>query len=322
MVKFSLRFWAAIGTGLIGAANHVPAQESPALNSREVVVLGQIPSTETSNRAGTESERVGPAQQPEWTTRRVFADTDIYVIPTGSFEVNQFFDSLHSRKDTPASLFETEFESGLPWRTQFDVELDYSRANGKTEYDGTLLELPHALADWGKIPLNPTINGGWRFIRDEPDAFFFRLLLADEFFRRIHFGADVTFDRQIGGERETSWELNSAVSYVVLDRSLSVGLEMRAEYEKAQADHEEGEASEGGDLGNGFEYSTSVLAGPSILYKPTASTHLSLVPLFGLTHDAPKLDVFLIFGIDFGTRGQGKDQDGAAILPLNSRARR
>jgi hypothetical protein len=85
----------------------------------------------------SESELVGPANQPEWTTRRIFAETDVYVIPTGEIEFNQFYISSHSRHEKPENLCETELEMGLPWRTQFDVEMNYSVHDGNLTYDST-----------------------------------------------------------------------------------------------------------------------------------------------------------------------------------------
>src|SRR5262245_53652534 len=67
-----------------------------------------------------ESDRVGPANQPEWTTRRAFAETDIYVIPPGEIEFNQFYVLSHPKEGKPENAFETEIEFGLPWRTQID----------------------------------------------------------------------------------------------------------------------------------------------------------------------------------------------------------
>ena len=126
----------------------------------------------------SESDLVGPANQPEWTTRRAFAETDIYVIPPGEIEFNQFYISSHPRQGKPENLFESEFEFGLPWRSQVDVEVNYSLQNGNLQHDAMLVEIPHALADWGKIPLNPTVDAGWRFNTESADAYFFRLLLG------------------------------------------------------------------------------------------------------------------------------------------------
>jgi hypothetical protein len=228
-----------------------------------------------------ESDRVGPANQPEWTTRRAFAETDIYVIPPGEIEFNQFYVLSHPREGKPENAFETEIEFGLPWRTQIDIEPNYSIEAGELRYDSTRIEVPHALANWGKIPFNPTIDGGWRFNNGEEDSFLVRLLFAEEFGEKWHFGANFGYEQQVGGERETEYEINAALSYVAMDRKLAIGAEFLAEFE---SDDEEN--------------SSEVLLGPSILYKPTRDIHLAFVPLFGLTHDAPVAELFFIVGID------------------------
>lgn len=250
----------------------------------------------------SESERVGPANQPEWTTRRAFAETDIYVIPSWEIEFNQFYVSSHGRHGKPEHQFESEFEFGLPWRTQVDVEPNYSVQGGKLRYDSTRIEVPHALADWGKIPLNPAIDAGWRFRSEEDDSFLFRLLLAEELGKRWHFGGNLGFEQQVGGERETEYEINAAVSYVAKDLRLTVGAEVLVEYETSEEERS----------------STTVMLGPTVLYKPTRNTHIGLVPLIGVTSDAPAAQVFLIFGIDFepaswrgfGKGGSGKQERG------------
>jgi len=230
----------------------------------------------------SESDRVGPANQPEWTTRRVFAETDIYVIPSGEIELNQFYVLSNPREGKAEHTFETEIEIGLPWRTQLDVEPNYSIEGGNLRYDSTRIEVPHALADWGKIPFNPTVDAGWRFNNGEADAFLFRLLLAEEFGEKWHLGGNFGFEQQVGGERETEYEINAALSYAAIDRKLAIGAELLGEFESDNED----------------ERSTEVLLGPSILYKPTRDIHLGFVPLFGLTHDAPVAELFFIVGID------------------------
>ncbi len=260
----------------------------------------------------SESDLVGPAKQPEWTTRRVFAETDIYVIPPGAIEFNQFYVPTVPRSGTMEHAFESELEFGLPWRTQFDVELNYSVTNGRLRYDSTRVEIPHALANWNEIPLNPTIDGGWRVQTDEADAFFFRLLLAEEFGPRVHFGANLTYDRQVGDEHETSYEFSMALSYVVKDSKLAVGMEALFEYETKQGD----------DPDEGSIHSTSAMIGPSLLYKPTRNTHVGLVTLFGVTHDAPAMQAFVLFGMDFEPFGGGKsgkggdDHDAGGFQPV------
>ena len=282
------------------------ADAAPPVRLEPVNVVGKPLSL---HDVDSEADRVGPANQPEWTARRAFGETDIYVIPSGEIEYNQFYISSHPRHGKPENLFESEFEFGLPWRTQFDVELNYSANNGRGRYDSTLLELPHAIADWGKIPFNPAIDGGWRFSTEESDSYFARLLLAEELGKRFHFGMDLAFERQVRGELETDYELTAALSYVAIDQKLTIGMELLVEYETSrELDGDEVE----------HEYSTSVMMGPLLLYKPTRNTHLALESQFGLTHDAPSVGVFLIFGIDLepfagrdsASRESGADQGG------------
>ena len=150
----------------IGSASPALAQTNASVSHgvlETVHVTGKFPSL---HDVASESDLVGPANQPEWTTRRAFAETDIYVIPTGEIEFNQFYILSNPRQGKPEHQFESEFEFGLPWRTQFDVELNYS-LDSQLGYDSTFVELPHALADWGRLPLNPAIVGGWRFNNDK-----------------------------------------------------------------------------------------------------------------------------------------------------------
>jgi hypothetical protein len=268
----TVSFAATAASATTSPTNSSPAQLDP------VMVFGSRTSV---HDVTSESDLVGPAHQPEWTTRRAFAETDVYVIPPGEIEINQYYISSHSRHGKPLNDFESEFEFGLPWRTQFDVEPEYGIEDGKMRYHGTRLELPHALANWGKIPLNPTIDGGWRFREGEADSFLFRLLLAEQFGERWHFAANLGFEQQVGGERETEYELNAALSYVVMDRKLTIGAELLIEHER---DDEES--------------SLTAMLGPTFLYKPSRDTHLGLVPLFGVSADAPVAEIFLIFGID------------------------
>ena len=293
----------------------MPAQ---AQNTNEVSSIRLAPSIVTDKSASlhdvaSESDRVGPAKQPEWTTRRVFAETDIYVIPPGEIEFNQFYTPIVPRSGQMHHPFETELELGRPWRTQVDMEQNYNATGGKLHHDSSLVEIPHALADWGEIPFNPAIEAGWRFNNDEANACMFKLLLAEEFNPRLHFGANLGFGRQVGDEHETAYEFNVALSYVVKDSKLAVGVEALVEHESWH----------GGDDDDGPTHSTTVMVGPSVLYKPTRNTHVGLVTLFGLTNDSPVMQAYVIFGIDFEpfsggrTAREGDGKDASLFQPVH-----
>ena len=299
--------------------------------SAEYPIQAQIPSevaptrlepvTVTSNRpslhdVASESDLIGPANQPEWTARRVFPETDIYVIPTGEFEFNQFYVLSNPRHGKPENSFESEMEFGLPWRTQFDVELNYEIEDGHLSYDSTMIELPHALADWGKIPLNPALNAGWRFRNKEPDSYIARLLLGDQFGQKFNFGANLSFERQVSGELETDYELSAAANYRLIENKLSIGAQLVVEYETGrERDYVSGGAWE-------TEYSTEVLLGPNVLYRLTRSIYLGLTPLFGLTKDSPVVETYFLLGIDlepFSPKRSGKrgeESDNLGLKPV------
>jgi hypothetical protein len=243
-----------------------------------------------------ETELVGPARQPEWTTRRIFAETDIYVIPTGEIELKQFYISSHSRHQEAENLFETELEMGLPWRTQFDVELNYQVRGGKLNYDSTMIELPHALANWDKIPFNPAVDAGWRFRTDGSHSYILRGLLSEQFGKRLYFGANLSFERQVGGEFETSYELNAALNCRLIDRKLSAGAQLIVEYETAREKEFDAEENEWETTS---VHSTRVLLGPTLLYRPTRNLYAGVAPLFGLTRESPVVEAYFLLGIDF-----------------------
>jgi hypothetical protein len=54
-------------------------------------------------------------------------------------------------------LFVQEYELGLPCRFQIAWEFYQEAINGHRQFPFTLIEGRYAFADWGKIPLNPTL---------------------------------------------------------------------------------------------------------------------------------------------------------------------
>ena len=49
----------------------------------------------------------------------------------------------------------------------------------------------------------------------------------------------------------------------------------------------------------------SFVIGLSLSFKPTTRTRLDLAPLFGVTHDSPRLQAFVVFSAVFGRGGEG-----------------
>lgn len=251
-----------------------------------------------------QEQPVGPNRQPEWTTEPSFGASRVYVRPPGQVELVQFWTPEFGRDGSVAHAFREEIEIGLPYRFQLDLygnwEINESREARAT---GGSVELRYALADWGKIPLNPTLYGEWTFNRNAADVLELKLLLGQVFFCRWHYAANITFEQQMGDERETAWQVSQALSYPLIDRKLNAGVEMLWET-----------ATERGSRG---DPTTALAIGPSINFRPTGQTFINVAPLFGLTHDAPRAQIFVSFGYRFG--GPATGESVAAPSSLQAR---
>jgi hypothetical protein len=250
-----------------------------------------------------EDALVGANQQPEWTTHRRFTTSRIYVQqPPGEWGVEQWWRMDDSSDVTPRNRFRTEVEYGLAKRTQVDLYIDSERTReADYVYNALSLEFRYALADWGKLLLNPTLYYEYLFVDEDrgPNKHEIKLLLGDAV-GSWHYGVNLIYEQELGSPRETEYAVSQALSYTVRDSVWSIGEEF-----KWATVSEEGLRDEASD-----EYS----AGPSIQIRPTSKTHLDLVALVGLSDDAADIETFVVFGYDFG--GPRKE---AGINPASSK---
>ncbi len=250
-----------------------------------------------------EEQPFGSNDQPEWTTRRPFATTRIYVLPPWQMEFEQWWKGQWPRDGRANHLFQSEVEIGLPYRFQVDFYQNIERTDQSTfQHQGTQVEARWALADWGKIPFNPTLYGEWIFNDDVPDKYEVKLLLGDDLAPRWHWGVNVFYEQEVGGERGSESGIAAALSYAAIDERLGIGVE--AKVERTSAPNLDGRPA------------TEIDIGPSIQWRPTRRTHLDLVPLLGIGNDSPALEAWIVFGFDFGPGG------GHEILsPTSTRGR-
>jgi hypothetical protein len=117
--------------------------------------------------------KVGEYDQPLWSTMRMFPATRVYVMnPPGTAMYEKWFD-IRDRRDGPAQIrMRDEFTVGLGNRLQLDLysHTVYDGEGDMKDFDwrGFSFEFRYALADWGKLPGNPTLywetkmlDGGW-----------------------------------------------------------------------------------------------------------------------------------------------------------------
>ena len=260
-----------------------------------------------------EEAPVGPYQQPEWTTQRRFATTRVYLQQQpGEVGVEQWVKTQWPKGDKSNCQFQEEVEIGLPHRFQLDiyenwdvgpVDANQYVPHGAVMQDGISTELRYALADWGKIPLNPTLYGEWTFRNHAigADRYEVKLLLGEQIAPRWHWGCNVVFEQEIGQVRTREYSASTAFSYTLIDRKLSVGVEAKIENE-APADD--------------THIPIEVDVGPSIQWRPTPNSHIDIVPLFGATSDSPRLELWIVAGIDFGPGGERKQP----LAPISTRS--
>lgn len=266
------------------------------------------PVTVTAANELAEGIPVGPYQQPEWTTHRRFPFTRIYVIPPWQVEAESGWDATYNRSGggPPFHLITQEFELGLPYRFQVDYEYaesvnDPESGSKGHRYDGSSFELRWAFADWGRIPLNPTVKFEYRVRNATADSVEFSLALGGDIAERWHWGANFFCEQQIGDVRTTEHTVSQAFSYTLIDDKLSIGTEMELRDETDNLDR----------------HSHLVFdIGPSVQWRPTRSTHLDIVPLFGTTGPSPRIEVFIFFGIDFGP---GSEHEGIEPASLRNK---
>src|SRR6266705_6368250 len=296
------------------AANHSAPAQTP--TEEEIVVTAE----EVPSAYGA----------PPGLSRSRFSNTtQAYVLPPWAFFFGEIYEGQGFRHGPPDHLFTQEVEMGLPYRFGVAAEAKFERFNGGGGPETVSVEARWALADWNKIPLNPTLFAEYKFgvgrIRHEegpppageeaeeeeeeggppkvPDAYEVRLLLAQDCGERVEWAMNWFFEKENTGDRGREWGFSQSVMTPILlpNERLKVGLEM--EYKNFTVKDTRGDPMH------------IFVIGPSIAWKPTAQTRLDVSPLFGCTDDSPVADVFAVFSWLFGGEG------AAAEAPVSTRYR-
>jgi hypothetical protein len=267
---------------------------------------------------------------PAFSQSRFSPLTNAYVLPPGEVYTSLIYenDVVHYR--SPDHTFTQEVEVGLPYRINLAVE------NGIERYDGNLqdatfsFEGRFALADWNKIPLNPTIfaeykvglgkilhdegaptpahkfgPGGFDTSMNIPDAYELRLLLSQEFFDRIGWALNGFFEQEMAGDRGREWGIAQSVvtPFFLAHEELKSGVEFQFR-----------SFSDKGSRGTPYN---SFVIGPTVSWKPCRNTSLDISPLFGVNHKSPEMQLFVVFSYLFGPGG-GRE---GAEAPASTRNR-
>jgi hypothetical protein len=264
---------------------------------------GQIPTVEVTVTGEEVPSSYGAP--PAFSRSRFSNLTNAYVLPPGAFYFGEIYEGDAFRHGPPDHEFTQEVEVGLPYRFGVAAETTLERFNGGGGFRSVSLEGRYALADWNKIPLNPTLFAEYKFgvgtIRHEegppppggeeeesgppkqPDAYELRLLLAQDFHETIEWAMNCFFEKENTGDRGREWGFaqSATMPLILPNERLKAGVEMQ--YTNFTVKDTRGDPIH------------RFVIGPTLAVKPTRNTRIDLSPLIGCTDDSPRVQVFVVF---------------------------
>src|SRR5262245_55170445 len=168
---------------------------------------------------------------PDLSHGRISTLTKSYVLPPFNFELEAGYEGVGFRHGLPSQLFRQEIEMGLPTRFTVGIQNEVEHVAGETRERSFTLEARYALANWNKIPLNPTVSAEYWFGLDNvlPDSGELAVLISHDFPHLIEWAMNVFVDREFEGRESTSAGFAQSVEIPVLlpEEKLEVGIEMR-----------------------------------------------------------------------------------------------
>ncbi|MEO8438972.1 MAG: hypothetical protein ABI540_02005 [Spartobacteria bacterium] len=263
--------------------------------------------------------------------------TNGYVLAPGEVFAGLIYQGDFDSRDPADNRFTQEIEVGIPYRFGAAIENEVDNFDGDTVNGSFSIEGRWALADWGKIPLNPTLFAEYKFgtgrilheegppkemmndgevdpeeeemmMREEeararanrPDAYEFRLLLSEEITKDVQWAFNAFLENETSGDRGREWGFAQSIQVpLFLPRErFKVGLEMQ--YKNFTVKDTRGDPI------------SSFVIGPSFAYKPTARMRFDVAPLFGVTKDSPDVQFFAVFSYAFGGGGGEREAEAPA----------
>ena len=174
---------------------------------------------------------------------RFSAVTTAYVLPAWGVFAGLIYQGDVFPQGPIDNLFTQEIEVGLPYRFGIAVENQVEHFNHETVNANFSIEGRWALADWDKIPLNPTLFAEYKFgtgrilheeaeeeemmdedgeidpdeeemmmqeeearmQADRPNAYEFRLLLSEEIVKGVDWAFNAFLENETSGDRGREW---------------------------------------------------------------------------------------------------------------------
>jgi len=227
---------------------------------------------------------------PDLSHGRISTLTKSYVLSPFSFELEAGYEGDIFRHGLPAQLFRQEIEMGLPARFTVGVQNQIEHFAGETRDRSFTLEARYALANWNKLPLNPTISAEYRvgLSNTSEDAGELALLISHDFPHLIEWAMNIFLDQEFAGRESTSAGFAQSIEVPVLlsEEKLEVGLEMQYR--------------SGGETTEPERTTKGLVIGPTLAWRPTKSARFDLSPLLGCSDHTPAVQVFAVISFSFG----------------------
>jgi hypothetical protein len=233
---------------------------------------------------------------PDLSHGRISTLTKSYVLAPFSFELESGYEGDIFRHGLPAQLFRQEIEMGLPARFTVGLQNQIEHFGGDTFERSFTLEARYALANWNRLPFNPTISIEYRFGLDNAvrDSSEFALLVSHDFPNLVEWAMNIFVDREFSGRNSTNAGFAQSVEVPVLlpEEKLEVGLEMQYR--------------SGGEIIEPGRTIKGLVIGPTLAWRPTKSVRFDLSPLFGCGDHTPAVQIFAVLSFSFGGTAGGE----------------
>jgi hypothetical protein len=299
-----LAYTAWIGCSVLASSGLAEAQGPPIRTAPETAApagtrskpLGEIVVTGSTL---DEERAVGPYNKPEYVAARRFTTTRVYLqTDPGEVQFEQWLEIREPKdthKDGEVRLRE-EFEFGLADGVQLDLYAMTDQVRDGTQsgmdFRGWSAEVRYAPWKWNEVFGNPTAYFEYALRNGVADVIEPKLLLGGEVAPGWHWGANLVYERELATKDlvDEEFKVTGALSYTILDRKLSAGIELEADYAVERVE----------DAGAiAVDRAREVHVGPSIQWRPLPQAHLDLVPLFGCTGESKRMKTFIVFGWKF-----------------------
>jgi len=239
---------------------------------------------------------------PDLSHGRISTLTKSYVLSPFSFELEVGYEGAIFQHGLPAQLFRQELEMGLPARFTVGIQNQIEQFGGNTRDRSFTLEARYALANWNKLPLNPTISAEYRFGLSNgfEDSAELALLISHDFPHLIEWAMNIFVDREFGGRQSTSAGFAQSVEVPLLlpEEKLEAGIEMQYQ--------------SGGERIGGRASTKGLAIGPTLAWRPTKNIRFDVSPLIGCSDHTPAVQVFAVFAFSFGGPATGDTETPAS----------